>query len=145
MARPVPRRTSIWLLIGLLLIVAIPLVAQFGAKNGEWRAYAGEEGSTRYSPLDQITVQNVASLTEVCRLMVDDSGTFQAGLIQIEGTLYLTNSHDTLAVDATNCTLRWRNIYRPEQEEVYQINRGVAFANGRLFRGTPDGRPMALS
>jgi alcohol dehydrogenase (cytochrome c) len=98
----------------------------------------------RYSPLDQITVANVASLTEVCRLKVDDSGTFQAGFLQIDGTLYLTNAHDTLAVDATNCTVRWCNVYKPEQEEVFQINRGVAFANGRLFRGTPDARLLAI-
>jgi alcohol dehydrogenase (cytochrome c) len=110
----------------------------------DWLSYNGTVDGQRYSPLDQITVQNVASLTEVCRLKVDDSGTFQAGLVQIEGTLYLTNAHDTLAVDAMNCTLRWRNVYRPEQEDVFQINRGVAFANGRLFRGTPDGRMLAI-
>ena len=135
--------------VTVLVIAATLLITGVGKATNpadtDWLSYNGTVDGQRYSPLDQITVQNVASLTEVCRLMVDDSGMFQAGLIQIEGTLYLTNSHDTLAVDATNCTLRWRNIYRPEQEEVYQINRGVAFANGRLFRGTPDGRPMALS
>lgn len=115
-----------------------------GPADTDWMSYNGTANGQRYSPLDQINVQNVASLTEVCRLKVDDSGTFQAGLVQIGGTLYLTNSHDTLAVDATNCTLRWRNVYRPEQEEVYQINRGVAFANGKLFRGTPDGRLLAI-
>jgi ABC-type branched-subunit amino acid transport system substrate-binding protein len=60
MARPL-RHVS-----GLLLIAsiagAIPLVAQFGAKNGEWRVYGGEEGSTRYSPLDQINRDNVKDL-----------------------------------------------------------------------------------
>ena len=30
---------------------AIPLIAQSGAKNGEWKSYGGEEASTRYSPL----------------------------------------------------------------------------------------------
>jgi alcohol dehydrogenase (cytochrome c) len=98
----------------------------------------------RYSLLDQINVQNAALLKEVCRLKVDDSGTFQAGLIQIDGALYFTNSFDTLAVDATNCTLHWRNVYKPEQEDVFKINRGVAFANGKLFRGTPDSRLLAI-
>ena len=32
---------------------------QTGAKNGEWRAYSAEEASTRYSPVDQITRDNV--------------------------------------------------------------------------------------
>ena len=84
------------------------------------------------------------SLKEVCRLKVDESGTFQAGLLQIDGTLYMTNAHDTLAVDATNCTVRWRHVYKPEQEDIFQVNRGVAYANGRLFRGTPDARLLAI-
>lgn len=115
-----------------------------GLTDTNWMSYNGTVNGQRYSQLDQINVQNVASLTEVCRLKVDDSGTFQAGLLQIDGTLYMTTSHDTLAVDATNCTLRWRHVYKPEQEDIFQINRGVAFANGRLFRGTPDARLLAI-
>jgi len=133
----------------IALVIATTLLTTSVGKaadppDTDWLSYNGTANGQRYSSLDQITVSNVALLTEVCRLKVDDSGTFQAGLLQIGGTLYLTNSHDTLAVDATNCTLRWRNVYRPEQEEVYQINRGVAFANGKLFRGTPDGRLLAI-
>ncbi|MBI3248007.1 MAG: PQQ-binding-like beta-propeller repeat protein [Deltaproteobacteria bacterium] len=115
-----------------------------GPPDTDWLSYNGTVNGQRYSPLDQINVQNVASLAEVCRLKVDDSGTFQAGPLQIDGTLYLTNSYDTLAVDATNCTVRWRNVYKPEQEGVFLINRGVAFANGKLFRGTPDSRLLAI-
>ena len=132
---------------------ALTMMMMFGAAMGihaterhdtDWLSYNGTANGQRYSALDHINVSNVAKLTEVCRLKVDDSGTFQAGLIEIEGALYLTNAHDTLAVDATNCTLRWRNVYRPEQVDVFQINRGVAFANGKLFRGTPDARMLAI-
>ena len=35
---------------------------QSGAKNGEWPTYGGELGSTRYSPLDQITRDNFKNL-----------------------------------------------------------------------------------
>ena len=131
------------------LVIATTLLATGAGKaagpaDTNWMSYNGTVNGQRYSSLDQINVQNVASLTEVCRLKVDDSGTFQAGPIQIDGTLYFTNSHDTLAVDATNCTVRWRHVYKPEQEDVFQVNRGVAFANGKLFRGTPDARLLAI-
>ncbi|MBI2799460.1 MAG: PQQ-binding-like beta-propeller repeat protein [Gammaproteobacteria bacterium] len=112
--------------------------------DADWLSYNGTANGQRYSPLDQINVGNVATLTEVCRLKVDDSGTFQAGLVQLGGTLFFTNAHHTLAVDATNCTLRWRHVYQSEQQDVFQINRGVAVANGRLFRGKPDGRLFAI-
>ena len=141
--RTIPRRASTALVLVAMLLAASTGTAA-GPTDTDWPSYNGTVNGQRYSPLDQINAQNVTSLTEVCRLQVDDSGTFQAGLIQIDGTLYFTTARDTLAVDATNCTIRWRNVYKPEQEEVYQINRGVAFANDRLFRGTPDGRLLAI-
>ena len=37
--------------------------AQYGAPaSGEWRSYAGDAGSTKYSPLDRITAENFANL-----------------------------------------------------------------------------------
>ncbi len=44
-------------------LAAAPASAQYGAPaDGEWRTYAGDTGSTKYSPLDQITADNVADL-----------------------------------------------------------------------------------
>ena len=100
-------RTLTVLMIAATFLASVATVAS-GPTDTNWMSYNGTVNGQRYSSLDQINVQNVASLTEVCRLKVDDSGTFQAGLIQIDGTLYFTNSHDTVAVDATNCTVRWR-------------------------------------
>ncbi len=137
-------------MVRMLVISATLLASSVGQAAGppdtNWPSYNGTVNGQRYSSLEQINVQNVASLIEVCRLKVDDSGAFQAGLLQIGGTLYFTTVNDTLAVDATNCTQRWRHVYKPEQsnEAVLQVNRGVAFANGRLFRGTPDARMLAI-
>ena len=39
-----------------------PLHAQSDAGAGEWRAYAADKASSKYSPLDQITKDNVADL-----------------------------------------------------------------------------------
>ena len=49
----------------LAAALTLPLAgqAQKGAPaTGEWRAYAGDAGSTRYSPLDQINRDNVKNL-----------------------------------------------------------------------------------
>ena len=46
----------------LLAATARPAVAQHGAAGGEWRAYAGDNGATKYSPLDQIDAGNVDQL-----------------------------------------------------------------------------------
>ena len=52
--------------VGMLVVVWLcwtqPAVAQHGATGGEWPAYAGDPGSTKYSPLDQIGPENVQDL-----------------------------------------------------------------------------------
>ena len=59
---------------GLLLCATLPLAAQTGAKNGEWRSYAAEPGSTKYSPLDQINRDNVKNLRIAWRFKTDNLG-----------------------------------------------------------------------
>ena len=39
-----------------------PAAAQHGAADGEWRSYAADAGSTKYSPLDQIDAGNFGDL-----------------------------------------------------------------------------------
>src|SRR4029450_5348121 len=60
--------------VGLLLVGTTSLDAQAGAKNGEWRSYAGDVGSTRYSPLDQINASNFSKLEVVWRFKTDNLG-----------------------------------------------------------------------
>ncbi len=62
-------------LVGLLVAgAAVSMSAQYGATNGEWRAYAGEPGSTKYSPLDQINRDNAKNLRIAWRFKTDNLG-----------------------------------------------------------------------
>ena len=55
-ARTVAAALAMWLAAGAAQ-------AQYGAPaSGEWRSYAGDAGSTKYSPLDRITAENFADL-----------------------------------------------------------------------------------
>ena len=65
--RTILRRTSTALVIAATLLAASAGKAA-GPADTDWMSYNGTVNGQRYSPLDQITVQNVASLTEVCRL-----------------------------------------------------------------------------
>ena len=62
------------LTFGVLLSATLPLAAQNGARNGEWRSYAAEPGSTKYSPLDQINKDNVKNLRVAWRFRTDNLG-----------------------------------------------------------------------
>jgi alcohol dehydrogenase (cytochrome c) len=110
----------------------------------QWSSYNNGFKGQRFSPLTGITSENVGSLEEVCRLKVADGGSFHTGPVVVDGTMYLTTPLDTFAVDPTNCNVRWKSSYEPEEVQVYPGNRGVAVMNGRVFRGTADGRLLAL-
>jgi quinoprotein glucose dehydrogenase len=72
-----------------VLVGPTPLDAQSGAKNGEWRSYAGDIGSTRYSPLDQINASNFNKLEVAWRFKTDNLGPRPE--FQYEGTPLMAN------------------------------------------------------
>ena len=61
-------------LVLLAAVAAAPLSAQYGAADGEWRSYAADAGSTKYSPLDQINRQNAGKLRIAWRFKTDNFG-----------------------------------------------------------------------
>lgn len=109
-----------------------------------WLMYNGTYEGQRYSGLKDITPANAAKMKEVCRVKIGKSGAFQPGMIVVDGTMYLTLDTDTIALDPTNCKIRWHSTYVSEQEPAWHVNRGVGYLDGRLFRGTGDGRVIAL-
>mgnify|MGYP001061736915 CR=1 FL=1 len=80
---------------GLLLVIALwPLVGsgQNGMSSGQWRAYSADEGSTRYSSLDQISKENVKNLQVAWTWKFDNfgGGTSDTTPIMVNGVLYFT-------------------------------------------------------
>src|SRR5262249_2119712 len=139
------------LLLGLVSLGVFTVSAPFSlaagpaqTTPGPWPTYNNDYDGRRFSPAKQITRANVATLKRVWEAQLGDAGSFHSGPIVIGTTIYVTTAHTTVALDATNCTIRWRHVYKPEQQEVYAVNRGAAYLDGRLFRGTADGRIFAL-
>src|ERR1700728_1679599 len=90
---------------------------------GEWTSYNGNLRSDRFSPLVGITPGNVADLREVCEASLGDPGSFQSGPVVIDGTLFVTTVHTTVAIDATQCKVRWRHVYSAIGDEPFPGNR----------------------
>src|SRR6266478_4784119 len=113
--------------------------------SADWPTYNNGYKGQRFSALAQITAENVGSLQEVCRLHVADGGSFQTGPVVVGRAMYLTTPLDTLSIDPASCAVHWKSTYEPEQRQVWPANRGAAVMNGRVYRGTPDGRLLALN
>jgi quinoprotein glucose dehydrogenase len=105
------RRLSV---LCLLLSASFPLAAQQGARNGEWRAYAGEPGSTKYSPLDQINRENAKNLRIAWRFRTDNLGprpdfNMQSVPLVIGDVMYVQagTRRTVVALNATNGEMLW--------------------------------------
>jgi PQQ-dependent dehydrogenase (methanol/ethanol family) len=109
-----------------------------------WGTYNGGYNGQRYAPLRAISTSNVAGLRPICELKLGEEGALQAGPLVVGDTMFVTTAHTTVALDATNCALRWRQVVTPKAHDVFPTNRGVAHLGGRVYRGTPDGRLLAL-
>ncbi len=112
--------------------------------GGEWLSYNKDLTGQRFSNLDQITPDNASQLGQVCRVQVDGPTSFHSGLVMDDGVIYVATSSQTLALDALTCNVHWQYDYQPDGDACGGGNRGVALHNDRLFRGTCDGRLIAL-
>jgi quinoprotein glucose dehydrogenase len=149
------------LAVCVLLGATLPLAAQGGATNGEWRAYAGEPGSTKYSPLDQINKDNAKSLRIAWRFKTDNLGprpdfNMEATPIMVNGVLYTQagSRRDVVALDPTAGEQLWmwrmdegkRGANAPRQGS----GRGVAYwtdgrGDERIYTVTPGYQLVALN
>ena len=93
---------------------ACRFIGQSGAKNGEWRSYGGDTGSTRYSPLDQITAANFNKLEIAWRFKTDSLGPrpeyqYEGTPLMVKGVVYGTGGtrRDVFALRAETGELLW--------------------------------------
>lgn len=112
----------------------------------DWLTYNRTLEGHRGSPLAEIDTTNVTRLRPVCAFPLGERASFQSGPVIVAGTMFVTTAKRTYAIDAATCRLRWRHEYRYRPKPPFDlgVNRGVAYSNGRLFRGANDGRVYAL-
>lgn len=145
-------------------------VAEAGNDNsvpaGEWHQYGRTALGQRYSPLDQINVENVGSLQVAWQYQTGDvklpedvgETTYQVTPLKIDNTLYLCTPHNwAIALDATTGEEKWK--FDPNAglnpDRQHQTCRGVTYwddpATGpetecgrRVYLPTSDARLIAL-
>jgi len=141
----------------------------YSGPTAEWRDVGGDPGGMQYSPLDQITADNVGSL-EVAWVYrhgdFSDGGdgttrtSFNVTPIVVDDTLYFcTGLNRVIALDAETGEERWAFDPEPKLDRLEgpypRVCRGVAYWEGpelavgapcgaRIFTGTIDSELIAL-
>jgi len=132
--------------------------------SGEWRFYGGDQGSTKYSALDQINRNNVKDLKVAwtwdspdLKILEQNSRLYTLGNeatpLMVGGVLYISTSlSQVAAIDAATGKTKW--VYDPKSYQTGQptnlgfLHRGVAYwTDGkieRIFIGTCDAYLIAI-
>jgi quinoprotein glucose dehydrogenase len=148
---------------------AASILAAFTASgvDGEWPAYGGDPGGTRYSPLKQVTRENVSQLRVAWtyhtgalqpETRLNEKAAFEATPILTDGLLYLSTPFDqVIALEPETGAEKWRFDPKVDRNHEYSevTSRGVsawtdvrapagAACKLRIFIGTIDARLIAL-
>jgi alcohol dehydrogenase (cytochrome c) len=119
-------------------------VAAASVDNADWPGYNRTLAGDRYSPLAQINPSNVANLQTVCSYRLPEVTSLQTGPIVISGMMYFTTDTISYAIDAATCAEKWKQVRHSDTPGALAVNRGFAYMDGRLFRGTSDAHVIAL-
>ena len=139
----------------------ITLRGQSSASNpaGEWRAYGGDPGHTRYSPLDQINGENFGKLTVAWRFKTDHLGPrpefmFESTPVMANGVLFTTagSRRAVAALDPETGEQLWMHSERegprgsagPRQLSGRGLSYWTDGKEERIFYVTPGYRLIAL-
>ena len=110
----------------------------------DWPVYNRTLAGDRYSPLADITPANVGQLTLHCAFTLPEVVSFQTGPLVVSGTMYFTTFEGSYAVDAASCKEKWSRHDKSAGPPGLAVNRGFAYLDGRLYRGTADAHVIAL-
>ena len=130
------------ILAGVLFCLSSP-VARAGT---EWPVINHDLTAQRYIEGLSFNRENIRRLRVLCEVELNEPAWFGSGLLEVDQTLYVTTLHASYAVSATDCRPRWRSVISFQNGTIpsYFATRGAAYEAGRLFRGTNDGRLLAL-
>ena len=120
-----------------------PSAAPPNATAGDWPSYNKTLTSERYAQLSQINKTNVSKLKVLCTYDTKQYTSFETGLIMVDDALIGTTEHDIFSLDPVSCHENWRTHEDYKPASLLAVNRGAAYMDGLLFRGTEDGRVLA--
>jgi alcohol dehydrogenase (cytochrome c) len=121
-----------------------PAPATESVAAADWPSYNRTLAADRFSPLAEIDRGNVAQLRVACTYVLPEVTAMQAGPIVVDGAMYFTTERGSYAIDAASCAEKWHVERQSSRPSPLGVQRGFAYLEGRLFRGTSDTHVLAL-
>jgi len=134
--------------------LAVPVAAQDARDDpGNWTMAGRDYASTRYSPLDQLDASNVGKLALAFTFSTGVLRGHEAAPIVAENTIFIITPFPNVvyALDLTQpgAPIKWKFSPYPASSSQGEaccdvVNRGVVYANGRIYFNTLDDKTIAL-
>jgi alcohol dehydrogenase (cytochrome c) len=133
----------------LLAQVPYERILRAESEPGSWLTYSGNYAAHRFSPLTEITPENVGGLKPAWVYQIKEPGVIETTPLVADGVMYVTEPPSTVtALDLRTGRPLWR-WSRPVPRETLaigfpRVNRGVALLDESVFVGTLDAHLVAL-
>ena len=119
--------------------------------SGDWLTYGRNYGEERFSPLGQITKENVGQIGLAWSLNLGTKRGIEATPLVVDGIMFISGPWSVVyAINTRNGKLLW--TYDPQVPKEFGekaccdvVNRGVAMYKGNIFVGTLDGRLVSIN
>jgi len=125
----------------------VPVTAEMllNPPPGDWLIFGRNYQRHSYSPLNQITRDNVKNLQLQWVWSINDSGSNQTTPIVHNGVIYLASpSNIVQALDGKTGNLIWETRVGPDQSPGYGGIRSIAIAEDKIFLPTSDAHVVAI-
>ena len=110
---------------------------------GDWLVIRRDYRASNYSPLTQITRDNVKNLRLVWSWAMNEGGTNQPAPLVHNGVIYLNNPGNTIqALDGKTGDVIWENRYGTSAAAAAM--RGIAIYDDKVFAATSDAHLFAF-
>jgi quinohemoprotein ethanol dehydrogenase len=133
-----------------LLLCLMLVLAGCSSTESDWPSYGRDSAEQRFSPMEDINTANVNTLGLSWSYAMRDGRGVEATPLMVGGTLYVTSAWSIVyALDAATGAEKW--VFDPKVDRSIgaksccdAVNRGVAYADGKIFVAALDGRLIAL-
>jgi quinohemoprotein ethanol dehydrogenase len=118
--------------------------------TANWLTHGRTYQERRYSPLDQINAENIASLGLAWTFETDTVRGLQATPLVADGVMFFTGAWSVVyALDARDGSLLWKYDPKVPRKTAYKyccgvVNRGVAIWQNSVYVGALDGRLISI-
>ncbi|MEY2926247.1 MAG: Quinohemoprotein alcohol dehydrogenase precursor [Pseudomonadota bacterium] len=132
------------------IMQSLVLISSSTPGSDDWPAYGRDTAEQRFSPVDQINTSTVSQLGLAAVYQMRDGRGVEATPLEVDGMLYITSAWSIVyALDAVTGKERW--VFDPGVDRAIgvkpccdAVNRGVAYADGKVFVAALDGRLIAI-